>query len=259
MPMCLGLQCTDLLRVQTALAPPMSLRRRCVLLLFGLMAILLTGLAGAQPIARVELVDATRIRWTGRIDLTALQQLRVLLDAHPSVSMLELFDSPGAFEWGRRVVLDAADLIQRRRLATTARGYCISACAAIFLAGVQRELADESVRPIGQEPVEPPPVSFLHWHGLYASGPQGPALDPDATRWLLHRLGGLMGQAWPEPLARAVMEAQTPRGGVYLIRRLAAGRVDEGVYTCVGTERRIPLDCTRYTARSARELGLLRD
>ena len=94
---------------------------------------------------------------------------------------------------------------------------------------------------------------------MYASGPQGPALDPDATGWLLRWLGRLRGQAWPEPLVRAMMEALTPRGGVYLIRRLAAGRVDEGVYTCAGTESRIPLDCMRYTARSARELGLLRD
>lgn len=199
---------------------------------------------------QVELRAPELVRWTGRVDVAGVAKLRALLDANPSVTTLEFVDSPGAFEWGRKVVVEAGALVRERGLATVARGYCISACASIFLAGSTRRLAD---------PEASGATTFLHVHGVYAPGESGPALHEGGTRWLLRWIGERIGEPLPAPLADAMLGARTPRGGVYVFRVPARGGAREAVYTCAGDEARIPLDCRPYRDRSARALGLLRD
>jgi hypothetical protein len=199
---------------------------------------------------RVELRTPEIVRWTGRVDVAAVGRLRALLEANPSVTTLEFVDSPGAFEWGRKVVVEAGALVRERGLATVARGYCISACASIFLAGTTRRL---------EAPETADATTFLHLHGVYAPGESGPALHEGGTRWLLRVVGERAGEPLPAPLADAILGARTPKGGVYVFRVPTRGAVREAVYACTGEETRIPADCRPYRERTAKGMGLLRD
>ncbi len=84
-----------------------------------------------------------------------------LLDGKPAITTVILWNSPGgAFEANRGLT----KLIADRKLDTAVAGFCLSACAMVFLAGNERYFSDgESLE-----------TTMLGFHGSYTNGHLAP-------------------------------------------------------------------------------------
>jgi hypothetical protein len=106
---------------------------------------------------------------TGKIELGDDVQLAGLLKSHPGVQAIVLYDSPGG---NGTMMQRITQIIRSNNLATGVAGYCISACAMIFLSGVQRYFTD----------LVPLQRTFLGFHGSY--GPAGALASPERLRMI---------------------------------------------------------------------------
>ncbi|MEA2720882.1 MAG: hypothetical protein QOJ39_2746 [Candidatus Eremiobacteraeota bacterium] len=105
-------------------------------------------------------VSGDQLLMSGRIVADDAARFNALLDANPSVTTVVLYDSPG----GAAAANDAiAASIETHRLDTVVAGFCVSACAMIFLSGTQRSFGD-------LEPIETVSLGF---HGNYVRGQLG--------------------------------------------------------------------------------------
>jgi hypothetical protein len=119
--------------------------------------------APRQASAMTMDVRGDQIVMSGQVVASDAGHFRSLLAAHPAVKTVVLTNSPG----GSASANDAITaMIEQHDLNTVIGGYCVSACAMIFLAGASRAFgdlvatADES----------------LGFHGSYAKGElKGPA------------------------------------------------------------------------------------
>ncbi len=95
----------------------------------------------AQDHAVMGFDAQTRTLWVrGEIVLGTAQDFLKALAAHPSVRTIGLI-SPGGYVHETQAMVDA---ILKRRLDTYAPGQCMSACVALFAAGEQRWVSEES-------------------------------------------------------------------------------------------------------------------
>ncbi|HEY5021031.1 MAG TPA: hypothetical protein VII30_00955, partial [Gemmatimonadaceae bacterium] len=98
---------------------------------------------------------------TGRVVPDDTAQFRTLVEAHPNIKTVVLWNSPG----GAGSANDAITLmIEERHLDTVVAGYCVSACAMIFLSGTNRAFGD----------LEPLASTSLGFHGSYVRGELAP-------------------------------------------------------------------------------------
>jgi hypothetical protein len=94
---------------------------------------------------------------TGRVVPDDGPRFRALLEANPNVKTVVLWNSPG----GAAVANDAISAsIEAHGLDTVAAGFCVSACAMIFLSGANRAFGD----------LEAPARTSLGFHGSYMRG-----------------------------------------------------------------------------------------
>ena len=89
------------------------------------------------------------------------EQFAELLQANPSVSTVVLWNSPGGSAPANAAL---TSMIQEHKLNTAVAGYCVSACAMVFLSGSQRFFSDG-------EPIDNTSLGF---HGSYEQGTLAP-------------------------------------------------------------------------------------
>ena len=117
-----------------------------------LLTLALTAAGGAS--AATMQASGEAIILTGRIMQGDDMQLDRLLSTNPSVKVVILYDSPGG---DGMMMQHISAAIRGHLLATAVAGYCNSACAMIFLSGVQRYFTD-------LVPIEDTSLGF---HGSY--------------------------------------------------------------------------------------------
>lgn len=101
--------------------------------------------------------DGDRAILTGRLVPDDGDQFAQLLQANPSIATVVLWNSPGG---SARANADLTRLIQEHHLNTAVAGYCVSACAVVFLSGAERYFSDgESID-----------ATSLGFHGSYVNG-----------------------------------------------------------------------------------------
>ncbi len=89
------------------------------------------------------------------------EQFAQLVQANPAIATVVLWNSPGG---SARANAGLTQIIQDRKLNTAVAGYCVSACAMVFLSGSQRYFSDgESVD-----------ATSLGFHGSYVQGTLAP-------------------------------------------------------------------------------------
>lgn len=116
-------------------------------------AVLLNGTAGAMTMD----VRGDQLIASGRIVPDDAAEFRMLVAANPKLTTVVLWNSPG----GAAVANDAmTEIIESRGLNTVVTGYCVSACAMVFLAGKDRSYGD--LEPIGS--------TSLGFHASYVVG-----------------------------------------------------------------------------------------
>ncbi|MGA8534108.1 MAG: hypothetical protein WB615_08370 [Candidatus Tumulicola sp.] len=76
---------------------------------------------------------------SGRLEPSDEAQFSQVLQSNPSISTVVLWNSPGG---SAAANADLTAMIQDRKLDTAVAGYCVSACAMVFLSGSQRYFSD---------------------------------------------------------------------------------------------------------------------
>ena len=94
---------------------------------------------------------------SGRLVPGDAADFQALLDANPGVKTVVFWNSPGGAAIANRAI---SRMIADRKLATAVAGYCVSACAMMFLSGVTRSFSDG----------EALDVTSLGYHGNYLPG-----------------------------------------------------------------------------------------
>lgn len=116
---------------------PSNLSLRCTLA-----AILLASLLAASSAARAQSSDfkitvlpgGTEMEYSGRIAFGASGALRSALNDNSTVKVLHLVSNGGSVYWARQMQY----LVHDRGLTTVIDSHCLSACALVFLGGVER-------------------------------------------------------------------------------------------------------------------------
>lgn len=107
-----------------------------------LAAIALAGLLAASSAARAQSSDfkitvlpgGTEMEYSGRIAFGASGALRSALNDNRTVKVLHLVSNGGSVYWARQMQY----LVHDRGLTTVIDSHCLSACALVFLGGVER-------------------------------------------------------------------------------------------------------------------------
>lgn len=132
-----------------------------VLLLATVMATAAAVVANAAPVEAMAMtVVGDQLIASGTVVPDDVARFRSLVEANPGVKTIVLRNSPG----GAAVANDAITaMIESRSLDTVVTGFCVSACAMIFLSGTNRSFGD----------LEPLASTSLGFHGNYARGQLG--------------------------------------------------------------------------------------
>ena len=114
------------------------LKRFLLLALVALPVALAIGTAWADPDYRITVLPGgTEIEYSGTIEYGASGALRGALGDYPNVKVLHLLSRGGSVYWARQM----QNLVRERALVTVVDSRCMSACAFVFLAGVERYIA----------------------------------------------------------------------------------------------------------------------
>ena len=124
----------------------------------GAFAVLLSSAAAGAMTMEVR---GDQLIATGRIVADDGDRFRKLVDANPNVKTVVLWNSPGGAGRANDAITEA---IESRGLNTVVTGFCVSACAMIFLAGKDRSFGD--LEPIGS--------TSLGFHASYVDGHLAP-------------------------------------------------------------------------------------
>ncbi|MEA2784981.1 MAG: hypothetical protein QOF71_1085, partial [Candidatus Eremiobacteraeota bacterium] len=120
----------------------------------GALAMLLSGAAAE---AMTMDVRGDQLVASGRIVPDDAARFRSLVAANPDLKTVVLWNSPG----GSAAANDAmTEIIESRGLNTVVTGFCVSACAMVFLAGKDRSFGD----------LEPLRLTSLGFHASYVDG-----------------------------------------------------------------------------------------
>jgi hypothetical protein len=111
----------------------------------------------ATAVAMTMTVSGDQLILTGRVVPEDAAQFRTLVETHPNVKTVVLWNSPGDSAAANDAI---TTMIEARNLDTVVAGHCVSACAMIFLSGANRAFGD----------LEPLATTSLGFHGSYARG-----------------------------------------------------------------------------------------
>ncbi len=160
----------------------------------------LVAFGAARPAAAMTMtVAGDQVILTGRVVPDDAARFRALVDANPGVKTVVLWNSPG----GSGSANDAITAtIEDRHLDTVVAGYCVSACAMIFLAGTNRAFGD----------LEPLASTSLGFHASYARGGLAPERRLQALKArVLERTGGKIDPALVDRWLHLADERNTVR------------------------------------------------
>jgi hypothetical protein len=143
------------------------------------LAIALTAIAcGSAASAMTMTVASDQLIASGSIDAEDGARFRALVTAYPNITTVVLHDSPGGVTSANLMIAAA---IEARGLDTVVTGYCVSACAMVFLSGTNRSFGD----------LEPLASTSLGFHGNYVRGTLGSERYLQALKnRVLRRTGG---------------------------------------------------------------------
>jgi hypothetical protein len=205
-------------------------------------AVFACGAAGAAATMRVA---APVIVISGRFEPGDAATFGDLLKNNPSITTVVLYDSPGG---NGTVMQRMSAMIRGHKLSTAVAGNCVSACAMIFLSGVQRYFAD----------IVPVQDTSIGFHGSYL--PDG-TLTPERR---LTMLAGMVesetgGKADPA-LVRHWLHFESRRSLVRFSYPGQDGKPDHPtVFECSGGQR-YPTDysaCTPIPDHDALSMGII--
>ncbi len=124
----------------------------------GALAVLLNSAAAGAMTMEVR---GDQLIASGRIVPDDGDRFRKLVDANPSVKTVVLWNSPGGSARANDAITEA---IESLGLNTVVTGFCVSACAMVFLAGKDRSFGD----------LEPIASTSLGFHASYVDGHLAP-------------------------------------------------------------------------------------
>lgn len=145
----------------------------------------------------------------------------------PAIQTVVLTKSPGGV---RFIGQEIAHEIRRRKLSTVALGSCVSACANLFLGGVERRLADST--------------SFLAFHSNYTNRSGNPSV---AHMGELASFYAEMNPKLPDSMIKLFL-GKKQNGAVFFYKRLTRN--------CEGTEPQRPAGCPTIP-KTALEMGII--
>jgi ATP-dependent protease ClpP protease subunit len=171
-------------------------------------------------------IDGSQIVLTGPVD--GLDYDRFVKVLNPSVHRVVFTNSPGG---DLDATYNVSEEIRLRKLSTVVKGYCRSACALMFLGGVERRLADSK--------------SYVAFHGGYGSNMGTPSTRPYGriARLLAEMTGGKLS----DELAETILHKRR-NGFVYFFYN--------ATYNCDGTEPKRPSGCEKLL-QTALDMGIL--
>jgi hypothetical protein len=129
---------------------------------FGLAALAMALSTACASAMTMRVVD-DEVILSGQVVVADGDQFKAILSEHPEIKLVLFWNSPGGASPANRAI---SAMIIEHKLNTAIGGYCLSACAEMFLAGVERNFTD----------VEPLASTSIGFHGNY--GANG-ALDPE--------------------------------------------------------------------------------
>jgi hypothetical protein len=198
---------------------PMAVNKKLIVLLVAVLSISSNAPAMEMHVSNDQLI------LSGFIDLQAYDKF--IRTITPSVRTIVLTDSPGGARIsGQRIAYE----IRRRGLSTITLGSCVSACANLFLGGVERRLANSS--------------SFLAFHSNYTNR----SGEPSAAH--MAELAGFYAELNPK-LPNSMIQlflSKKQNGAVFFYKHLTRN--------CEGTESARPSGCPTIP-QTALEMGII--
>lgn len=198
---------------------PLNFYKKATVFLFAALSI-----ASKAPAMEMH-VSGDQLILRGFIDLQAYDKFVRMIT--PSVRTVVLTDSPGGARIsGQKIAYE----IRRRQLSTIALGNCVSACANLFLGGVERRLADSA--------------SVLAFHSNYTDRTG----NPSAAH--MGELGAFYAEMNPK-LPNSMIQlflSKKQNGAVYFSKHLTRN--------CEGTESARPSGCPTIP-QTALEMGII--
>jgi hypothetical protein len=148
----------------------------CRVLAFAMSAMLLaTGMADAMTMR----VVGDEVILSGQVVQPDIGRFTTIVENNPTIKIVLLMNSPGGDATANR---ELSAIIIAHKFTTTVSGYCVSACAMLFLSGTERYFSDGA----------PLVMTSLGFHGNYdTDGSLGPALRLLSLKaYVLDRTGG---------------------------------------------------------------------
>lgn len=167
-----------------------------------------------------------------------------LLKDNPDISEVVLYDSPGG---NGTVMQRMSALIRTHKMTTGVAGNCASACAMIFLSGVQRYFTD--LVPVGE--------TDLAFHGSYR--PDGELASEQRLSMIAGMIADETGGKADPTLVNRWTHFSAPRFLMRFTYPGASASSRPSVFECSGGQR-FPTDyspCTPVTGHDALSMGII--
>lgn len=200
----------------------------------------LIGLTASSGIAMVVEAIGDQIVMSGPVEYGDNVKLERLLNENPQITTVILRDSLGGkLDPGQFV----SNMIRTRGLRTAVSGYCASACALMYLGGVERAITNE--KPAG--------LTYIGLHG--ASDSQTHTVLPWKAAELQDWINAYTGNKFDKELLRKI--TKNARGLTYIYDSERLRRADKvSVFVCQGDEKKKPVDCEKIAGMTGYDQGV---
>jgi Clp protease len=137
-------------------------------------ALLTMGAADAMTMR----VVGDEVILSGQVVQPDIAQFTTILQNNPAIQIVLFMNSPGGDAVANRAI---SAMIIEHKFTTAVAGYCVSACAMLFLSGTERYFSDGT----------PLAMTSLGFHGNYSAAGLGPELRLLSLKtYVLDRTGG---------------------------------------------------------------------
>ena len=178
---------------------------------------------------------------TGRIESTDAWYFNRKIDKHPEVDTVVLRMMPGGKISAMEII---ATTVEEKKLNTVVSGFCVSACAHIFLAGERRQFSDDF----------PLRYSRLSYHGMYRSSGSlqgyGGIVPTNSERWYVKRTRGKL----PAEVVLQWLNFHHASGLAHFYHPKVLGWQSVASFMCDG---RMPLKKCKRLAKTALDYGII--
>jgi len=209
--------------------------KRLLSLLCGLAALAAPPAASALEFHQV----GETLVLSGPVAPDDMVRLRNHLAVHP-VALVLLHDSPGGDLWSG---YQLANWIRQEGLPTALSGKCESACALVFLSGVERSFTDG--KPLAR--------TMVGLHGAYALDTHRPL--PQLSPRMASMIRTLTDSKYPDDLLRRTVYTRNAEDIVYAFHPARYDTGGRGVVECLRQE--VDFKCTMLPGLDALGIGVI--